>query len=75
MNKAIQFVCIFSVIQTLIFEYFFFTGNYCDTGKSNSIACVTHIESHPMYECLSPNQICDGVKDCVNNQDEYLCII
>jgi len=73
MNKAIQFVCIFFVIQTLIFEYLFFKGHYCDAGKSDSIACVTHIEPHPIYECLSPNEICNGINDCINNQDEHLC--
>ena len=25
------------------------------------------------FECLSPNQICDTTKDCINNEDESSC--
>jgi len=72
MNKARKFVCIISLIQTLLFEYFS-KGHYCPSGKSDSIACVTDIEHHPIFECLSSNQICNDIPDCTNNEDEYLC--
>ncbi|CAF0807202.1 unnamed protein product [Rotaria sordida] len=49
--------------------------HYCPTHESDLIACVTHIESHLSFDCLSPHQICDNIKDCHNNEDEHLCDI
>ncbi|CAF3309320.1 unnamed protein product [Rotaria socialis] len=48
--------------------------HYCPKDETESLACVTtHDESYPVFECLSPSQICDGTKDCVNNEDENSC--
>jgi hypothetical protein len=47
--------------------------HHCQLDTIDTIACITQIQPQITFECLSPNQICDETKDCLNNDDEYLC--
>jgi len=66
------FVLLFYTNIFWLFEHFP-PGNHCQKGTTDTIACVTHIESPLTFECLSPNQICNGEKTCINNEDEDQC--
>ena len=48
-------------------------GGRCSADAGDTIDCLTQIEPKLIFECLSPNQICDGRSDCLNNDDEYSC--
>jgi hypothetical protein len=68
-------ICLYSIFCSNFDYYFncFSTGHHCEPEAVDAIACVTHIKPELVFECLSPNQICDNHQDCINNEDQQSC--
>lgn len=71
-HKEMEFVCITS------FDLFsswlgFYLGHHCRDDAGDTISCLTKVKPKLIFECLSPNQICDGHRNCLNNDDEESC--
>lgn len=70
MRAYVRIIIFFFYINLSII---FCSGHHCPADRRDSIACVTQTGNHTVFECLSIHEICDGTRNCINNEDEHLC--